>query len=121
MHDYLKDSPNATEYQLFWLAKLTEEFLQDSERFGDIVSLLLDHDRSTIISRAKVLEMADRRFGLPDLRAELLQSGRSDWEAWAAAAGTRCEAAAGRNHLLTYFAKASPLNDVIAGCIRRLP
>lgn len=119
--DFLRESANATEYQLFWLAKVTEDFFLKSNIMGEIISALLEHPRSTIISRAKVLEIADRRFGLPELRGELLRSGRSDWEAWAAAAGARCEAVANRNHTLTYFAKGSPLNSLIAECIKRVP
>lgn len=121
VEQFLTNSQNATEYQLFWLAKLAEDFLADSPRFGEIVALLLEHPRATLISRAKVLEIPERRFGLPEQRAEVLRSGRSDWEAWAAAAGTRCESAATRNHLLSYVGKSSPLNALIADCIQRLP
>jgi hypothetical protein len=117
----LRGSSHMTEYQLFWLTKLAEDFLSTSKSFGDILTLLLDHPRATTVSKAKVLEIADRRWGLPDLREEVLRSGRSDWEAWAAAAGTRSEPAAGRNHLLAYFAKGSPLNSLIAACIRLIP
>lgn len=104
----------------FWIAKLAEDFLSRSPRYGDILGSALEHDNATIVTRAKVLEIPDRRFGLPERREEVLRSGRSDWEAWAAAAGTRCEPAAGRNHLLTYFAKGSPLNALISDCVRGL-
>jgi hypothetical protein len=118
---FLRGSPNATEYQLFWLAKVAEDFLPTSPILGEILMAAADHSRATIVSRAKVLEMPDRRFGLPELREEVLRSGRSDWEAWAAAAGTRSQPAASRNHLLTYFAKGSPINALIAQCIQALP
>jgi len=117
----LSDCPNATEYQLFWLAKIAEDFLAKSDKLGDILMSVFDHPNSTMISRAKVLEIQDRRFGLPELREEVLRSARSDWEAWAAATGSRCDTAAGRNHLLTYFARGSPINSLIAECIRSLP
>jgi hypothetical protein len=118
---FLQNSPNATEYQLFWLGKIVEDFLLQSQHFGSLIAALLDHPNATIISRAKVMEIPDRRFGLPELREEILRSGRSDWEAWASACGARCEPAAGRNHLLTYFAKGSPLNSLIAECVRKIP
>jgi hypothetical protein len=118
---FLRNSPNATEYQLFWLARIVEDFLSKSTFFGDLIEALLNHSRATIISRAKVLEMEDRRFGLPELRAEHLRSGRSDWLAWAAAVGTRGEPSAGRNHMLGYFSKASPINALIANCVKHLP
>jgi hypothetical protein len=117
---FLQDSPNATEYQLFWLAKVAEDFLAKSPRFGDILMAIFEHPKATIISRAKVLEIPDRRFGLPELREEVLRSARSDWEAWAAATGARCQSPAGRNHLLAYFGKGSPLNSLVAECVRSL-
>lgn len=117
---FLRDSANATEYQLFWLAKLVEDSFSDTPSFGLLVEALLEHPRATIISRAKVLEMADRRFGLPELRAEHLRSGRSDWLAWASAIGTRAEPAAGRNHTLGYFAKSSRINAFVAACVKAM-
>jgi hypothetical protein len=118
---FLRGCPNATEYQLFWLAKIAEDFLGKSSVMGDILMAVYEHPNSTIISRAKVLEIPDRRFGLPELREEVLRSARSDWEAWAAAIGTQCQLPAGRNHLLVYFGKGSPINSLIAKCVQALP
>jgi hypothetical protein len=119
--EFVGRSPNATEYQLFWIGKIVDDFLRRSVRFGDLVTGLLEHPRSTIVSRAKVLEVDDNRFGLPELRDEVLRSGRSDWEAWAAACGARAMPAAARNHQLTYFAKGSPLNAFISRCVQAMP
>jgi hypothetical protein len=118
--NFLKNSPNATEYQLFWIAKIAEDFLGQSPLMGDVVSALIDHPKATTISLAKVYEIPDKRFGLPELRNEVLRSGCSDWKAWASAMGSRSEPASGRNHLLGYFAKGSPLNALVAECVRRL-
>jgi Reverse transcriptase (RNA-dependent DNA polymerase) len=115
---FLQDYPLATEYQLFWIAKLAEDFLSNSPKYGDILMKTYEHANSTIISRAKVLEIPDRRFGLPDLREEKLRAGTSDWEAWAAAGGTRNDKPAARNHLLSYFANGSQINRLIAECLR---
>jgi len=117
---FLKNSPLATEYQLFWLAKLAEDFLSESSKYGDIILSAYEHPNSTTISRAKILEIPEKRFGLPQLREEHLRAGHSDWEAWAAAAGTRKDAAAKRNHILSYFANGSQLNNLIADCLKRL-
>ena len=117
----LRNCPNATEYQLVWLAKIAEDFLLQSAKVGDILMRTFDHENATLLSRAKVLEIPDIRFGLPDLREEILRSARSDWEAWAAAAGSRCHSVASRNHLLTYFGKGSTLNSLVADCVRALP
>ena len=91
LQQFLQCCPNATEYQLFWLAKLAEDFLDQSPKRGEILMTLFEHPNSTLLSRAKILEIADRRFGLPEIREEVLRSARSDWEAWAAASGTRCQ------------------------------
>lgn len=117
---FLDSSPLATEYQLFWLAKLAEDFLAESPGYGDLLWKLYRHPNATVVSRAKVLEIPDQRFGLPDLRQEQLRAGNSDWLAWAAAAGCRGEPAGNRNHVLGYFAKASRVNGVVADCIRSL-
>jgi hypothetical protein len=121
IYTFLKSCPHATEYQLFWLAKLAEEFLDGSPKQGEILMALFEHANSTMVSRAKVLEIPDRRFGLPELREEVLRSARSDWAAWAVAGGARHQKTSSRNHLLTYFGKGSPLNALIADCIRSLP
>jgi hypothetical protein len=116
---FLTEWPTATEYQLFWLVKLAEDFLGKSRKIGDILTRAFEHPKATIISRAKVLEIADNRFGLPELREERLRGGRSDWEAWAAAAGTRGLKAASRNHVLSYFANGSQINWLVSECLRR--
>lgn len=115
---FLKDSPLATEYQLFWLTKLAEDFLSDSSAYGHMLMAAFEHPNATIVSRAKVLEVPDKRFGLSELREEALRAGRSDWEAWAAAVGTRKDPPANRNHVLSYFANASQLNYLIAHCLK---
>jgi hypothetical protein len=117
---FLNTSPNVTEYQLFWVTKLAEDFLSSSAKYGTILTACYDHPNATTVTRAKVLEIPERRFGLPELREETLRSGRSDWEGWAAAAGTRLDPAAGRNHLLTYFSNGSPINRLLAECVRAL-
>jgi hypothetical protein len=101
--------------------KLAEEFLHDTPRYGDILSAALEHTNATTLTRAKILEISDKRFGLPELREDAVRSGASNWEAWAAAAGMRGTPAAKRNHLLMYFAKGSAINGLIADCIRSLP
>jgi len=117
---FLKEGSNITEYQLFWLCKLAEDFLDETKKYGELLSLAFDHANATVVSRAKVLEIPGKRFGLPELREEALRSGRSDWESWAAAVGLRDDALASRNHVLKYFAKGSPLNALIADCVMSL-
>ena len=114
---FIDDETYATEDQLFWMAKLSEEFLSKTTRYRDILLSLYQHQNATNISRAKVLEIPEQRFGMPDMREEHLRVGKSDWLAWAAAVGCRAASRISRNHSLLYFGKASPMNKLIADCI----
>jgi len=118
--DFLQTAENATEYQLFWLAKIAEEFLIDDARFGELLIRLYEHREATLVTQAKVLEIPEHRFGMPELREPFLRSGQSNWLAWAAAVGTRRQTAQSRNHVLSYFANGSALNGVIAASLRRI-
>lgn len=108
-----ENSAEMTEYQLFWFAKLTEDQLLDTSGAGELLRLLYEHGNATSISRAKILEIPDKRFGLPDLREEQLRTGHSDWLAWAAAVGSRVHPKGQRNQLLKYFRRSSPMNRLI--------
>ncbi len=116
----LMDSkPELTEFQLFWLAKMFEEYLLNETGAAEIVHRLYEHPNATDISRAKLLEIKDRRFGLAELREEHLRTGQSGWLSWASAVGTRVESKKNRNHILEYFANGSTLNRLIAQCVQR--
>jgi len=119
--DFLKAAPQATEFQLFWLGKIAEEFLGEAPLFGELLLALYTHADSTTITKAKILEIPDVRFGLPEIRRGVLGTGQSDWEAWAAAVGVREEPRASRNHQLRYFGQGSPINKIIADCVRSHP
>jgi hypothetical protein len=108
------------EFQLFWLGKILQDQLLETSHAGDLVALLIEHPNATLLTRAKILEIPDGRFGLPELREEQLRGGASIWPAWAAAVGTRHLKRASRNHLLDYFGNGSELNALIAGCVRSL-
>ena len=111
---FLANAPNATEYQLFWLAKLLQAVATRDEAFGKRLTDIFDHRNATPIVKAKVLELADNRFGLAELREETLRRGQADWPSWAAAIGCRVQTKASRNKLIKNFGRVSPLNKVIA-------
>jgi Reverse transcriptase (RNA-dependent DNA polymerase) len=115
----MNSRPELTEFQLFWLGKIFEEHLIDEKGSAEIVHRLYDHPNATDISRAKLLEIKDRRFGLAELREEHLRTGHSGWLSWSSAVGTRVEKKKNRNHILGYFANGSPLNELIAQCVQR--
>ena len=116
--DFLENS--VSEYQLFWLAKLCEEYLLEEANAGDLLARLFEHPGATSISKAKVLEIPINKFGMPDLREEELRKGTSGWLGWSSAAGSRNLKKANRNHVLKYFGNASPLNRLISDCIQKL-
>ena len=120
VRNHIRDADYVPEFQLFWLAKLCEGYLLDESGVGDIFADLLDHQSATVISKAKVLEIPEMRFGMPDLREEELRTGASDWLSWAAAVGSRKVRKASRNHLLGYFANGSPINRLISDCVRAM-
>jgi hypothetical protein len=104
---------HVTEYQLFWFGMMAEDYLLKTSKAGSLLTALYEHQDATDISKAKILEIPEKRFGLPDLRAEQLRSGHSDWLAWTAAVGSRAHPKSQRNHLLKYFRKCSPMNRLI--------
>ena len=121
VYDYLRLSPHVTEDQLFWITKITEKFLMDVPRVRETLGLLYEHPNATALTHAKLLEIPDGRYGLPELRHERLHTGASEWQTWAAAVGCSVDSPATRNHALGYFANGGPLNRLIADCVRSLP
>lgn len=108
---HLQSTPYVPEYQMFWYGMIAEDYLLDTRDAGKLLMLL--HEKGTLISRAKILEIPDKRFGLPALREERLRSGASGWLEWCAAFGSRSQAKGRRNQLLKYFRKASSMNRII--------
>jgi hypothetical protein len=117
VYNFASDGAYATEDQLFWMAKLSEEFLSKTSRYRDILLAIYQHPNATDVSKAKVLEIPEQRFGMPELRHEHLRVGKSDWLSWSSAVGSRAATRISRNHALTYFGKASPMNKLIADCV----
>jgi hypothetical protein len=117
---FVKAGQNVTEDQLFWIAKIAEDFLTKTKAYAELLMALYDHPRATTITQAKVLKIPKTRFGMGALREEHLKVGKSDWLAWAAAVGARRETAVSRNHLLSYFTKASPMNRIVGECVNCL-
>jgi hypothetical protein len=117
IYRFAADGAYATEDQLFWMAKLSEEFLNETPRYRDILLSIYQHPNATEISKSKVLEIPEQRFGMAELRHEHLRVGKSDWLSWSSAVGSRSAGRMSRNHSLTYFGKASPMNRLIADCV----
>lgn len=121
VHELVGRNSGATQFQLFWLTSIAEHFLSADAIYGEILHAIFGHPRSSAVTKARVLEIGDRQFGLSDLRSEQLRSGGSGWLPWASAVGSLCEDRATRNHLLGYFANASDVNRLFAEILRDLP
>lgn len=117
--EYIKEDTQITEYQLFWFAKMAEDYLLKASKVGDLLISLYEHDEATDISKAKILEIPEKRFGLADLREERLRTGHSDWLAWSAAVGARIHPKGQRNQLLKYVRKSSPMNRLIGDFVEQ--
>lgn len=117
---YLEKKDYYLEYQLFWIAAIIEDYLLGHVDCGPSIIRIFDLTADYRIARAKILEIPTDQYGLKEQRAEYLKTGQSDWLSWSAAMGSRSLLAAERNHVLNYFAKASPLNHLVAGCVRKL-
>lgn len=117
---FLGEKEVVTEEQLFWLAKIAEDFLSKTDKYSELLIRLYEHPSATSISKAKILEIPERRFGMPDLREQHLRVGKADWLSWASAVGSRALTKRNRNHVLGYFSNVAQINYLIAECIKRL-
>jgi hypothetical protein len=116
----LKKSQDITEYQLFWIACIVESYLLECSQVYEVINLLITNPKRTSITKSKILEMKENRFGLPEIRESYLRSGQSDWLSWSSAIGTLSLRKISRNHLLTYFANGSQLNSLIADYVKNI-
>lgn len=115
----LDSNSHINEYQLFWMCCSFQSYLIDTTYAPSLISLLFNHRSATQITKAKILEINDVRYGLQDLRNQYLH--QSDWLGWASAVGSRGLNSANRNHKLKYFAKCSNMNHLIAEILQDLP
>ncbi|UWR51064.1 antiviral reverse transcriptase Drt5 [Phaeobacter inhibens] len=101
------------EFQLFWLTHILEDRLLNTNSAAEIIDRLNNHPNATSVSRAKLLEIPDLRYGLVELRDAHLGAGQSDWLSWSSAVGHRGLNRIDRRHRLGYFAKASNYNKLV--------
>lgn len=118
---FINSQESLLEYQLFWLAVLVEEQLEGTTAYGQLLVTIYNLTSEFKIARAKILEIPEQDFGLKDIRNNYLKTGASDWLAWSSAMGTRSLKAAERNYVLDYFSKCSPLNYLVASCVKKFP
>lgn len=120
--NYLNNDSCFLEYHLFWTASLLEDYLQGEELYGESLMKIFEISSSSDfkIAKAKILEIPEQGFGFKEIRDDYLKTGQSDWLSWASAMGTRTLNVAERNYVLDYFSKGSPMNFLIASCVKKL-
>ena len=118
--EHLESEHLFLEYELFWLAKLVEDCLLQVSLIGKLLMKIYELSNNYKIAQAKILEIPINNFGLKEIRLDFLKTGQSDWLAWSSAIGLRGLQPAERNYNLDYFSKASPINFLIASCVKKL-
>ncbi|HHX7983964.1 TPA: antiviral reverse transcriptase Drt5, partial [Escherichia coli] len=118
--NYLNTNNNFLEYQLFWIGAIVEDYLLGVGEYGSVLHKLYELSSDFKIARAKVLEIPEQGFGFKEIRNEYLRTGQSDWLSWSSAIGTRNLKSAERNYILDYFSKGSPINYLVASCVKKL-
>lgn len=108
------------EFQLFWMGVIAEQHLNETKEYGKILFRLLEHPSATVISKSKILEIPEKRFGLGEIREEYLRSGQSDWLSWTSAVGSLSLKKLARNHMLGYFMNGSKMNRTIGEIIKNM-
>lgn len=115
--ELLGGSHSLNEYQLFWIAKILEKYLLNTASTGQLLAMLYEHKDATNISKAKVLEIPEQRFGMPEWREVHLRNGTNGWLSWSSAVGMRNDTKLNRNHQMKYFSKVSRINKLIAAYV----
>lgn len=119
--EYLSESDEFLEYQLFWIGAIVEDHLLGHGCYGDVLLRLFELTANLKIARAKILEIPVQDFGFKEIRGEYLKTGQSDWLSWSSAVGSQSLKPAERNYVLSYFAKASAMNFLISEGIKKCP
>ncbi len=116
--EFVRQNDVVSDYSLFWTARILDEHLLGVPGVESLVAELMGHPRASRISKAKILEICDQRYGLREYRQRILGRGGSDWLSWSSAVGCREENKTSRNHLMKYFANGSRLNALIAEIVQ---
>jgi hypothetical protein len=116
--NFVKKTKTATEDQLFWIAKIAEDYLHGTSGYSKLLLRVYQHFEATPIVQAKVLEINGLKAGFQDIRETHLK-GSSDWRAWASIVGSTSLPKGKRNQMLNYVGKASRMNSIVAQAVQK--
>jgi hypothetical protein len=119
LEKFVKKTSTATEDQLFWIAKIAEDYLGGTFGYSKLLLSVYQHPAATPIVQAKVLEIKELKSGFQDIREGHLK-GSSDWRAWASIVGSTMIPKGKRNQMLNYIGRASRMNGIVATAVARL-
>src|SRR5262249_41703430 len=104
---FVKTAKTATEDQLFWIAKMAEDYLQGTPLCSQLLMHVYERPAATTIVQAKVLEIKELKSGFQDIREGHLKAS-SDWRAWASIVGSTSMPKAKRNQMLKVRRQGQP-------------
>jgi len=93
--DFLKESSDFLEFQLFWIGAIVEDHLLGEGCYGEVLLRLYELTADYNIARAKVLEIPEQGFGMKEIRDQYLKTGQSNWLSWSSVYGF-CQIETGR-------------------------
>lgn len=113
----LIENDQLTEFQLFWFGSMLDDYLIETSKASELISELYNHRSATQLTKAKILEIQNNKFGLPELRNQFLGSGQSpmNWIAnwvpnWVCPHLARAKLGSKLGSQLLWFFLAVPLN-----------
>jgi hypothetical protein len=118
LEKFARTAKNATEDQLFWIAKIAEDYLQGTSGWSKLLLRVYQNSAASPIVQAKILEIKELKSGFQDIRESHLK-GSSDWRAWSSIVGSTLVPKGKRNQMLRYIAKASRINAIVAAAVER--
>jgi len=118
LDNFVKQTKTTTEDQLFWIAKIAEDYLHGTPGYSKLLLRVYEHSEATPIVQAKVLEITGLKAGFQDIRETHLK-GSSDWRAWASIIGSTSLPKGKRNQMLNYVGKASRMNSIVAAAVQK--
>lgn len=118
LEKFVRTAKTATEDQLFWIAKIAEDYLRGTAGYSKLLLRVYQHAAATPIVQAKVVEIKELKSGFQDIREGHLK-GSSDWRTWASIVGSTLIPKGKRNQMLNYIGKASRMNGIVAAAVER--
>ena len=104
-----------TEFELFWLVRIVLDYYEFTAELVDMLTDIYKHQSATSVVRAAILECAQMKHGLQDMKVDALRQEPGTPAGIAAIAGLRNMGKGKRNQLYKYAAKSGRQTAVLCG------